>query len=91
VPKILDSPAYKADGLLILLFGAPPGAEPPDADTGALLVSQFATAGSTSATPYDAYGVLRSIEDLFGLDHLAAAGDSTASSFAETELAAGRG
>ena len=89
VPKILDSPAYKADGLLILLFGAPPGAAPPDAHTGALLVSQFATAGSTSATPYDAYGVLRGIEDLFGLENLAAAGAGAASSFAKTEVAAG--
>ena len=74
-----------------MLFGPPAGADPPDANTGALLVSQFAAAGSTSTAPYDAYGVLRSIEDPFGLDRLAAAGDTAASSFAETELAAGRG
>jgi hypothetical protein len=91
VPKILDSPAYKADGLLIVLFGAPAGADPPDANTGALLVSQFATPGSTSTASYDAYGVLRSVEDLFGLDYLAAAGETAASSFAKTEVAAGLG
>ena len=86
VPKILDSAAYKADGLLIVLVGAPEGATPADAKTGALLVSRFATAGSASETPYDAYGVLRSIEDLFGLDYLAGAEESSVSSFATTEL-----
>jgi phosphatidylinositol-3-phosphatase len=78
VPKILDSPAYKADGLLIVVT-----------DDGALLVSQFATPGSSSQTAYGAYGVLRSIEDLFGLGYLGSAGDSSATSFAKTEVAAG--
>jgi hypothetical protein len=89
IPKILESPAYKADGLLIVLLGAPDGASPADAKTGALLVSQFATPASSSDVPYDAYGVLRSVEDLFGLDYLAGAGDSSVPSFAKSELAAG--
>jgi hypothetical protein len=75
VPKILDSAAYKADGLLIVLVAGKP----------ALLVSQFATPGSASSTPYDPYGLLRGIEDLFGLDYLS----ETGTSFAKTELAAG--
>ncbi|HEX6712366.1 MAG TPA: hypothetical protein VF066_03235 [Thermoleophilaceae bacterium] len=78
VPQILDSAAYKADGLLVVLT-----------DTGALLVSQFAAPGSSSETPYDPFGVLRSFEDLFGLDYLGSAGDATATSFAKTEVAAG--
>jgi hypothetical protein len=80
-PKILDSAAYKKDGLLIVLYGG---------DTpGVLLVSQFATAASSSTSRYDAYSVLATIEDLLGLDYLAAAGDSSVSSFAKMELAAG--
>lgn len=37
---------------------------------GALLLSQFVQPGSTDATPYNHYSLLRSIEDVFGLDHL---------------------
>jgi hypothetical protein len=89
VPQILDSPAYKADGLLIVLTGAQPGTEPADANTGALLVSQFAKPGASSGTPYDAFSVLRSVEDLFGLDHLDAAGAEGVGSFARAEIRAG--
>jgi phosphatidylinositol-3-phosphatase len=78
VPQILASAAYKANGLLIVL-----------SDKGAVLVSQFATPGGSSQTAYDASGVLRSIEDLFGLDYLGSAGDGSATSFAKTEVAAG--
>jgi hypothetical protein len=80
VPKILDSAAYKADGLLVVLTGG---------QSGALLVSQFAQPATTSQTTYDPYSVLRSIEDLFGLDDLATAGDKSTVSFAKSELAAG--
>jgi hypothetical protein len=92
VPKILASPAYKADGLLIVAFAgdvAPP-ADPanPPADApirnGALLVSRFAQAGSTAASAYDPYGLLRSLEDVFGLRALARA--AQAHSFAPTVL-----
>jgi hypothetical protein len=89
VPQILQSPAYKAGGLLIVLFGAQPGAQPADAHTGALLVSSFAKAGASSATTYDPFSVLRSIEDLFGLDWLQGAGATGVASFARTELQAG--
>jgi hypothetical protein len=81
-PKILDSAAYKADGALVVLFGS-------GDNSGALLSSQFAQPGTTSDTSYDAYSVLRTIEDLFGLDYLGGAGDSTVKSFATTEIAAG--
>jgi hypothetical protein len=89
VPQILGSPAYKADGLLIVLTGAQPGAEPADANTGALLVSRFAKPAASSGTPYDAFSVLRSVEDLFGLDYLEGAGAEGVGSFARTELQAG--
>jgi hypothetical protein len=96
VPKILASPAYKKDGLLIVSFGSlsPPAATDPANPTaavtppadplkvGALLVSRFATPNSTDAAGYDPYSLLRSTEDLFGLPHLGAAGASKVKSFA---------
>jgi hypothetical protein len=42
---------------------------------GALLLSPFAKPGSTSDTPYNHYSLLRSIEDIFGLDHIGYAAD----------------
>ncbi len=99
VPKILASPAYKADGLLIVAFAgdvAPPPATGSGTTTtpattadapvrdGALLVSRYAQAGGTAASPYDPYGLLRSLEDVFGLRPLARA--AQAHSFAPTVL-----
>jgi phosphatidylinositol-3-phosphatase len=83
VPEILESPAYKKDGLLIVTFGGvnPPAAPaegetapPPPANplkTGAVLVSKFITKGSNDATPYSPYSLLRTSEELFGLGQLA--------------------
>jgi hypothetical protein len=43
---------------------------------GALLLSPFIIAGSTSSTAYNHYSLLRSIEDIFGLDgHIGYAAD----------------
>jgi hypothetical protein len=97
-PKILASPAYKKDGLLIVSFGqanpapvdpatgvaAAPATDPKK--VGALLVSQFASPGSTDAVAYDPYSMLRSTEDLFGLSHLAKAGGAKVGSFAPALL-----
>jgi hypothetical protein len=103
VPKILASPAYEKDGLLIVTFGqvntaAPldPAAPVPAGDplkVGTLLVSPFVTAGATDAVAYTPYSLLRSTEDLFGLSALAKAGDAKVRSFGVTlrggETAAG--
>jgi hypothetical protein len=87
VPEILESPAYKKDGLLIVTFGGvnPPPvpaegetAPPPPANplkTGAVLVSKFITKGSTDAAPYTPYSLLRTTEELFGLGQLAKANE----------------
>lgn len=93
VPKILASPAYKEDGLLIVSFGhlntaapvdpaLPPPAEP--LKVGALLVSSFITPGATDAVPYNPYSLLRSTEDLFGLAPLGKAADAKTRSFGVT-------
>lgn len=93
VPKVLASPAYKADGLLIIAFSAidpeglgvaPGGAA--DLRTGALLLSPFLQPGATDAAQYDTYSLLRSTEDLFGLEPLARAAGKTRS-FAPALLA----
>jgi hypothetical protein len=103
VPKILASPAYKADGLLIVNFGqanpgpidpatgapAAPAADPKK--VGALLVSQFVSPGSTDAVAYDPYSLLRSTEDLFGLGHLAKADGAKVKSFAPALLGTNAG
>jgi Phosphoesterase family len=94
VPQILASPAYEEDGLLIVDFGAanPPAAEavPAAADdslhAGALLVSRFLTPGATDATSLDPYSLLRTTEDLFGLDHLGLAGGEKVKSLAPVLL-----
>ncbi|HYZ29449.1 MAG TPA: hypothetical protein VE570_10365 [Thermoleophilaceae bacterium] len=70
---ILDSPAYREGGLLIVLFGTvPAGTQAP----GALLVSRYVKPGATDAKPFGPYALLRGVEDIFGLTHLAHAGDS---------------
>ncbi len=98
VPKILASPAYKKDGLLIVTFGQanpvpvadPAGPAPPATTTplkvGTLLVSSFVSPGSTDGLAYDPYSLLRSTEDLFGLSPLAGAGAAKVKSFAPALL-----
>ena len=101
VPKILASPAFKKDGLLIVTFdeadiGGPGAAEgcctkavPPNVANasvappgpgggrvGAVLVSRFIKPGSTSATPYNHYAMLCSLEDIFGVKYLGYAAES---------------
>lgn len=95
-PQILASPAYKEDGLLVVTFGAAnpttseaaPATAPADdpLHVGTLLVSRFLSAGSTNATTYDPYSLLRTTEDLFGLSYLGLAADEKTASFASELL-----
>jgi phosphatidylinositol-3-phosphatase len=97
VPKILASPAYKADGLLIVTFGAvnpvpnPDPAQPPtpptSLKTGTLLVSPFLIPGATDAAKYDPFSLLATNEDLFGLHRLAEADGKKVKSLAPQLLA----
>jgi hypothetical protein len=89
VPKILASPAYKADGLLIITFSAtnPPVAGAPAVAgdplrTGALLLSSFTTPGGTDSGAYNPYSLLRSSEELFALKPLGVAAGAKTKSFA---------
>jgi hypothetical protein len=84
VAKITASAAYKADGVLLIVSDAPP---PPAADPatapatpaplGALVLSPRATAARTVDAATGPVALLRSIEDLLGLDPLGAAAQAT--------------
>lgn len=100
VPEILASPAYKKDGLLIVSFGASDPAPsldpaaPPIEDplkVGALLVSPLLSPGATDAAPYNPYSLLRSTEELFGLELLGEAGKTKVRSFATAFTATNTG
>ncbi len=41
---------------------------------GAVLLSPYIRPGTVSTRPYNHYALLRSVEDIFGLDHLGFAG-----------------
>jgi hypothetical protein len=49
--------------------------------TGTVVLSQFTVPGSVNDTQYNHYGLLRSVEDLFGLGHLGYAGQSGLKAF----------
>jgi len=94
VPKILSSPAFQRDGLLVVTFDEAeasggqadasaccvegPGPNSPlpgvfgpgGGRAGAVLVSPYIRPGSFNNTAYNHYGLLCSIEDIFGLTHL---------------------
>lgn len=84
VPAILDSPAYKQDGMLVITFDesegnttGPAGLVPggtAGGRIGALVLSPFTKGGTTSNTPYNHYSLLASIEDNFSLPRLGYAG-----------------
>ncbi|MCU1461603.1 MAG: phosphoesterase [Acidimicrobiales bacterium] len=50
---------------------------------GAVLVSPFIAPGGSNPTPYNHYSLLRSIEDLFGLEHLGMAGAAGLKAFGD--------
>ena len=103
VPKIVNSPAFKQDGLLIITFDESNGpqtdssaccGEGPTTNTplpgltglgggkvGAVLLSPFIKPGTVSTVPYNHFSMLRSVEDIFGLQYLGFAGASGQASF----------
>lgn len=100
VPKILDSAAFKQDGLLIVTFDeaaadataccneptgpnvkAPGYYGPGGGRIGAILLSPFVKPGAVIETPVNHYGMLKSVEDIFGLAHLGYAGEPGLATF----------
>jgi phosphatidylinositol-3-phosphatase len=86
VPRITQSPAYRADGLLVIAF-AGGGAQ---ARTSALLLSRYARPGSASTADYTPYSLLRSIEDIFAVEHLGGAAAAGVRSLLGDALAGAR-
>ncbi|MGO9885344.1 MAG: hypothetical protein ACLPV4_20305 [Solirubrobacteraceae bacterium] len=85
VPRILASPAYRHDGVLIIAFAAAghrDSARP--VRTGALLLSRYARPGKQLRRAFGPYSLLRSIETMLGYKPLAHA--RTAPSFAAAAL-----
>jgi hypothetical protein len=70
-PQIQNSLAY-ADGGLIVIVGDVGDAATAGAGTpvGALLVSSFTPAGSVDATPANAFSLLRTLQQFYGVDPL---------------------
>jgi phosphatidylinositol-3-phosphatase len=72
VPKIVASAAYKQDGVLMIVFADDKPAIDAGASarrpvrTGALILSPLARRGRTISGNYNAYSVLRTVEDLLG-------------------------
>ncbi len=97
VPAILSSPAYKQDGMLVITFDEAEGdsSGPPESDTaspaggaaggkvGALVLSPFSNAGTSSDRAYNHYSLLASIEDFFFLPRLGLAGDPGVATFGD--------
>jgi hypothetical protein len=94
VPIITRSPAFRADGMLIITFDEAltidasaccreqtgpnvlkPGINGPGGGrTGAVVLSPFVAPGTVTDVPYNHYSFLRTVEDIFGVDHLGYAG-----------------
>lgn len=101
VPRILAAPAFRRDGLLVVIFdegvdaaaccgeqglpnGPPPGIFGPGGGRiGAVLLSPFIKPGTVSATPYNHYSLLRTMEDIFGVSHLGYAASSSLRAFGD--------
>ncbi len=97
VPAILSSPAYKQDGMLVITFDEAEGdaagpSEPASAvpaggtaggKVGALVLSPFSEAGTSSDRAYNHYSLLASIEDFFRLPRLGLAADPGARVFSD--------
>ncbi|HEY3573054.1 MAG TPA: alkaline phosphatase family protein [Arthrobacter sp.] len=90
VPAILRSPAFQRDGVLVITFdeaegrtAGPPGRPGGTAGgrVGALVLSPFVRAGTTSNRFYNHYSLLASIEDIFRVPRLGVARGAGVNSF----------
>jgi hypothetical protein len=88
VPRIMASPAFRRDGLLVITFdeggdataccgetGLTDGPQPGKiglggGKVGAVILSPYIAPGTVSHQPYNHYSLLRSVEDIYRLDHL---------------------
>jgi hypothetical protein len=83
VEAIRAGPAFKKSGLLAIV----PTVATPGARTSALLLSPFAAPSTSISTRIGPYALLRTIEDLLGLDRLGHAADDDVRSLGRDVLA----
>jgi hypothetical protein len=90
VPAILDSPAFRQDGMLVITFDESEGNQTGPKDVpggtaggriGALVLAPFVKGGTTSEKIYTHYSLLATIEDTFALPRLGYAGAPGVNSF----------
>ena len=98
IPRILDSPAFRQDGMLVITFdeaegdaGGPSGIPGGTAGgrIGALVLSPFTKGGTTSDRLYNHFSLLASVEDAFSLPRLGYAGAAGLNSFGADVFNAG--
>ena len=99
VPMIMDSPAFKQDGMLVITFDEAEGnATGPSSGIpggtaggriGALVLSPQVKGGTSSDTLYNHFSLLASIEDIFSLPYLGYAGASGLNRFGSDVFNAG--
>jgi len=71
IPRIRDSPAYREGGLIVVTFDeSEEVADPPGGRIGAILLSPCIPGGTRDEARYDHYGLLGTVEDVFGLRRL---------------------
>jgi phosphatidylinositol-3-phosphatase len=76
-PSGPNIPAYRAGAAGARMpFNGPGLFGPGGGRIGALMLSPFIRPGTVSQVPYNHYALLRSVEDIFGLDHLGYAGQA---------------
>ena len=75
-------PAYRAGAVATWERMNGPGIIGPGGGrVGAVLISPYVRPGTVSVTPYNHYALLRSVEDIFGLQHLGYAGQAGLAGF----------
>jgi hypothetical protein len=71
IPKLLNAPAYRRNGVLVIAVADSGKATGHPVRTGALVLSRWARRGRSLATVSDPYALLRLTEDAFGFTPLA--------------------
>jgi phosphatidylinositol-3-phosphatase len=83
IPAILDSPAYRQDGMLVITFDETDGNQTGPSGlpggtagglVGALVLSPFTSPGTSTGTIYNHYSLLATMEDIFSVPRLGYAG-----------------
>ena len=91
IPKIQNTQAFKQGGLIVVTFNETSLPTPlANERVGTLLINRWLPPGSEDARAHNPYSMLKTMEDLFGLDYLAAAQLKSTTAFSKTLLGNGK-